>query len=245
MIFCVNILFSFLLLLSTTQTQTVSLVYVDYPPYYSESQPEQGPLSELVTKAFLHAGYRVNNRLVPWARAYRDVKNGHVDGLYTIWYRAEREAWLYYSDPLPPNEITLLKNNSLVTMEKVDVQSLTKYKIGLVKGYTFPPKLNSIKVNILDVKSDKHGLIMLGEKRIDLFLTDKQLALYLLSNELKQYQSDISPLSPPMEVVHQYLVISKKTKNAKQKFKAFNQGLKALKNSGEYDKILKKHHLFY
>src|SRR3569623_833694 len=78
--------------------KTITLANGEWPPYTSESLPDYGSVSRLVTAAFAHEGIKVNYVFFPWKRALEDSRAGKLDGTL-IWARTDyREADFLYSD---------------------------------------------------------------------------------------------------------------------------------------------------
>ncbi|AQS39717.1 amino acid ABC transporter substrate-binding protein, PAAT family [Shewanella psychrophila] len=215
----------------------VTLAYVEYPPYIGAELENGGPVAEIVAKSYEKIGYQVTLELVPWVRAFRDAKLGIYDGVFTAWHRKEREQWFLFSDSLPPNEIGFYKRKG----EDISIQSfddLKPYQIGVVRGYGYPSGFSEANLKLSVVDTDIQNLRMLLYKRIDLALTDKALGRHFMTEELL---GEIEWVEPPIEVLNQYLMISKKAAGAHKLLADFNSGLKQLSDSGELAQILKYH----
>ncbi|QYJ87382.1 transporter substrate-binding domain-containing protein [Shewanella mesophila] len=218
----------------------VVLACVDYPPYYGKSLENGGPFTEIIVQAYKKVGYEVKLRIVPWARGLKEAKEGTVDGIFTAWYRKDRERWFVFSEPLPPNEIVFYKRKE-DNIKFNSFEDLKPYTVGVVRGYLNPPGFKEANLRTLEVTTDKQNLVILARNRIDLALTDKALGQYIIRTEIPEHANNLEWIDPPVEVVKQYLMISKQTKNFQKKVEAFNSGLKILSESGEMDKILAKH----
>ena len=83
---------------------------------------------------------------------------------------------------------------------------------------------------------------MLSKKRVDLVLLDKLVTEYHLKNDpyLKKLKQGIQVVEPPLENKALHIAFSKKHKEGAKYLRAFNKGLKAIRESGELDKILLK-----
>jgi polar amino acid transport system substrate-binding protein len=218
----------------------VVLAYVDYPPYYGKSLENGGPITEIIVQAYNKVGYGVKLEFVPWARGLAGAKEGTFDGLFTAWYRKDREQWFVFSAPLPPNEIVFYKRKE-DNIKFNSFDDLKSYKIGVVRGYSNPHGFKEANLGIEEVTTDMQNLVKLAKNRIDLALMDKALGQYIIRTEIPEHANKLEWIDPPVEVVNQYLMISKQTKNFQKKVEAFNSGLKILSESGEVDKILAKH----
>lgn len=224
-----------------SEEKNVSLSYVSYPPYYDKDLELGGPLSEIIVAAFADQGYRVRREQLPWSRAIKWTEEGKFDGLYSAWYREEREEHFAFSSPLPGNELVLFKQKKTQISFK-DYKDLKPYSIGVVRGYANPPGFDEADLNLAAVTTDKQNLLKLADSRIDLALVDKALGKYILKTELPSDKaSQIDWIEPPLKVENQYLMFSKKAPDYQQKLEAFNKGLKVITENGELQRILEKH----
>ena len=83
------------------------LVFVtqQYPPFnYLERDDGMervaGPVAEIIAMACARMGVDCTFRLLPWARAQQEVRNGMADGIFTIGLVPERQQWLHFCPPL-------------------------------------------------------------------------------------------------------------------------------------------------
>lgn len=218
----------------------VVLAYTDYPPYYGKSLENGGPITEIIIKAYNKVGFEVELKFVPWERGLQGAKEGIYDGIFTAWYRKEREQWFVFSAPLPPNEVGFFKRAG-ENIKFDSFEDLKHYRIGVVQGYSNPSSFKEANLKTYAVKTDKQNLLKLAVGRIDLAYTDKALGRYIIRTEALQHIKQLEWIDPAVEVLNQYLMLSKKTKDFKIKVEAFNLGLKKLSESGEMNKILAKH----
>lgn len=61
--------------------------------------------------------------------------------------------------------------------------------------------------------------------------------------DLLEFSKNIEWMEPVLEEKQQYLIISKKAKDAKKKLEYFNTGFKKLKKTSDFMEILKKHNI--
>ncbi len=225
------------------EEKTVSLSYVSYPPYYSEDLQNGGPLSEIIVAAFADQGYSVKREQLPWSRAIKWTADGKYDGIYTAWYRVERESDFVFSTALPGNELVLFKHKKHQISYK-EFTDLKGYSIGVVRGYVNPPGFDNAGLDLAEVTTDKQNILKLSDARIDLALLDKALGNYILRTELPPEKAmEIDWIEPTIKIEPQYVMFSKKAKNYLEKQEAFNRGLKSLTESGELKRIFERHRM--
>ncbi len=227
--------------LAFSDEKTISLVSAEYPPFYGEYLQEQGPVSEIIIKAYEKSGYQVTIEFLPWARAMNEAKKGvQYDGMFAPWHTIEREKWFLYSKPFFPNEIGFYKLKEI----EIDFQSyddLMPYQIGDAIGYANPPDYQKANLNKSSVINDELNMVKLCKGRIDFALTDKVVGHIIVAEKYPNCLKRIEWMKPTLEVNPQHLVISKKTNHALKKLQAFNKGLMALKKDGTLGKILNRH----
>jgi len=221
----------------------INLVTVEYPPFYGAELPNEGPITEIVSRAFEKKGHQLNVKYIPWARALSDAKAGKADGVHGAWYSKEREEWFVYSDKLPGNEIVLFKRKGTEPTTFTGYEKLKAYKIGVVRGYVNPPGFDEAGLRTEEASSDKLNLTKLAKERVDLVLADRAIASYILTNELADIKDQLEAVDPPLTIEDLYVLISRKTPDYQQKIEDFNQGLRSLIADGSVDEIMARHGL--
>lgn len=219
---------------------TIHLATVEYPPYYGESLPHGGPVTEIIVAAFKHQGYHVKRQQMPWSRALKEAQRGTFDGIYTAWYRKDREVDFIYSKPLVNNELVFYARKGEDISFK-GFESLKGYQIGVVRDYALPPELDKAKLQLQLANSDKINLNKLFAKRVDLVLIDRAQGKHLIKTQLPTLKGKLTPIAPAINTESNHLMISRATKNAQEKAKQFDIGLNAIRESGLLDEILGRH----
>lgn len=228
---------------TAAQTPHLTFATCEFPPYYSAGMPGAGPISEIITEAYNRMGYRVEIQFYPWARALALGEHGAVDGLVGVWHSKERERWFLFSNPLPGNEIILMKVKGKGPERFTTMEALKPFRIGTVRGYANPPGFDTAGLQVEEVTDDLQNLRKLYHHRIDLVLIDKGVGRYLVSQKMPEAAASFEELDPALEYKHLYLVIPKKVKNASQLLETFNQGLALLTKEGTVKTILARHGL--
>jgi polar amino acid transport system substrate-binding protein len=219
----------------------LDIVADNYPPYYGEDLRNGGVMTEIVVEAFKRAGYDVEIRFKPWKRALEEAKTGMRDGLYTVWYRKEREQWFVYSDPIPPpSEIGFYKRKDTdISFETFE--DLKPYTIGVGRGYATPPGFDEASVKTSLATDDEQNLRKLHKGRIDLALTDKLVAKYVIDSKIPAAIPDLEWLPPTLHVETNHLALSKKANDHATILADFNRGLREIKADGTLQAIMVKH----
>jgi polar amino acid transport system substrate-binding protein len=220
--------------------RTLNIAAYDYPPYFSKDLENGGFMTEIIVEAFKRSGHNVEIPFLPWKRALEGTKSGKHDGLFTIWYRPEREEWFVYSDPLPANELGFYKRKDQDISFKT-IEDLKPYTIGVGRGYALPPGFDEASLKISEVKDDEVSLRKLHKGRVDLVLTDKILGKYIIDTRIPEAIPDLEWLEPAAHIDIQYLVISKKAPYYDAILASFNEALAAMRADGTLKSIMAEH----
>jgi len=70
-----------------------------WPPYISKSHKDGGVSVEIANAALATQGYKVTNKIVPWARALKGTETGMFDLILDAWWTQKRSLTFMYSRP--------------------------------------------------------------------------------------------------------------------------------------------------
>lgn len=220
--------------------KTVSIAATEFPPYYSADLKDGGFMTKLVTTAFNAVGYDVTIKFLPWKRALEGTKAGKYDGLYSVWYRKEREQWFVFSAPLPPSEIGFFKRKDQNISFEV-LEDLKPYRIGIVRGYAYPPQFNAAYLDTDVSDDDESNLKKLLAGRLHLVLIDRAVGKYIIDEKYPERRHEVEWMTPPIEVIDQHLVISRKVPDFERKLADFDAGLRQISQEGTLQTIMREH----
>ncbi|MDC0255848.1 transporter substrate-binding domain-containing protein [Bacteriovoracales bacterium] len=226
----------------------VKLVTIEWPPYVSSKIEGKGWTSQVIKAAFESQGYKAKFVIVkgssPWGQVLKMVKDGRFIGGYPAYYSEDRTASYFFSRSFGRGPLGFFKRKG----EKIEfdgaLESLKKYKIGIVKNYvnseTFD-KADYLKKRAY--KNDRTSLVMLNKKRVDLVLLDKLVTKHHLKFDpyLKAVKSNFEFIEPPLENKNLHIIFTKVGNKGKEFTAVFLKGLTEIRNNGEYEKILTKY----
>ena len=222
--------------------RTIILTNGEWPPFMSARLPGGGSLSRVISEAFRLEGYQVEYRYVPWNRAYEEPKTGRYAGSIGWAPNEERLKWYQFSDPAVTVEMVFfhLKEHSFPWKTLAD---LSPYLIGVTRAdfysdeFAALTKAGKLHPDPSDEEMDNFRKLLAG--RIDLFPIERSVGLYLLNlNFSGAEQEQIAYDSQSFWQAPLHLIISRKRPDAPALLAAFNRGLKKLKASGDYQRIL-------
>tara|TARA_R110002167_G_scaffold23131_3_gene82437 strand:+ start:1843 stop:2592 length:750 start_codon:yes stop_codon:yes gene_type:complete len=218
--------------------RSVVLLTSEYPPYHSETLPNQGILTQIVKEAFASSGYRVTFKFKPFARTLQEGKADKVDGILSLWYSDERAKDFLYSDPLPANRIGFFARRG-TRINYRELSDLSPYRIGVVRGYDNPEQIKEAGLEVEVTANDAQNIAMLVAGRLDLALIDQHTGHFFLYKNHPDRVSEFTWLEPALEERLQYVGFSKRAKDYMVIHRAFNRGLSKLRSNGRIEEIFK------
>lgn len=222
--------------------ETIVLSNGDWPPYFSEDFKHGGVGTLICSKAFALEGIKVDYKFLPWKRGLEMAHQGKTDGALGWRKTEERAAYFHFSDPiLDQNLVFFHRLGKSFDWETLD--DVGHMRIGATLGYTYVPLLEKITAKnggqIEVAPSDETNLAKLLAGRIDIFPCAEAVAYYLLRSRFTPGAADMVRHHPRRVVPGKiHLLISKKTENGEELIWRFNQGLKKLHESGEYERLM-------
>jgi polar amino acid transport system substrate-binding protein len=224
------------------RAEAIILANGEWPPFLSSSLPEYGFASHIVSQSFKEVGVDVEYEFVPWKRAETEVKYGHIDGSLVWSKQPERDEFAYFSEPvLQLNEVLFSLKKHPLQWSKIE--DLSGLEISLALGSTpgiFKQPIAEGWISLIRTKDIESGFRMLLSGRIDACPVIDSVGHYLLRTKFSQEEREkIMSSVKYSEVVYYRLMLSKSVKENKQLMVKFNQGLKALKDSGRYARMEK------
>ena len=236
--------FLFLLMFSITFptfSETIIAAGDPWPPFLDPESPSEGIVLEITRAAYKTQGYEVEMNFVPWARAINGVKEADYDVLLGTWYTKEREDFLLYSDAYLENEIKFIKRKE-DPFEFTGMDSLTGKNVGIVRGYGYGDNfLHATNFRRPEGKNLLISIKKLVNDRIDLTLEDEIVARAMLQKKAPHLLQKIEFTKNSLSTNSLHVTSGLKNSKHKEYIEAFNKGFKEIKNSGTFEKILKKY----
>ena len=237
-------LFLFLIFFTSPAGALSPLVIMteNYPPYnYLEQKTLKGPCVEIINSIMNDLHIESEIKILPWARAYFNIKEVDNQVLFSMARNASREDLFKWVGPLVKYDVFLYKKKGAPILIR-SLEDSKKYKVGVKKdtaGHTFV-KDNGFNKIIVDYTSSKFPLPrMLVEERIDLWLMGEISAPYMM----KLAGVEPGTIEPAFNVYTQelYIAFSKSTPDGI--IIRWQNALNRLKASGEYAVIMEKYKL--
>lgn len=247
-VFSINFLFFIVtfFLSSSAFSAEIHLVSCDWKPYAAEGLPDNGFTCEIISEAFKAKGHSVSFTFLPWRRAMHETERGTFNGCFSAYYNEDRARRFAMSEPYITGPLVLCSKNDL-NFTYTNLKDLKPFRVGTVIGYANTKEFDAANFIKKDpVVTDLQNLRKLLSGRVDLIIIDKYLAIYHLKNApvLEGSISNVRFIDPPLKEQTVHIMFSKAVPFYKTTVHDFNQGLKAIKKNGVYEKILRKHDFY-
>lgn len=217
--------------------KVVTLTNGEWPPYVSENLKHYGVASHIVSEAFALEGITVKYVFLPWKRAYADAENGKNNGSL-VWSRGtDREESFYFSDTVITGQSVFFHLKSF-SFNWQSYDDLVDLAIGGSLGYVYRIQDNP-RIKIERASSDDLNFKKLLAGRIDIFPSDVDAGYSTINAHLTPEKANLITHHPrAYNVAFYHLILSKKIDKNIQYIKAFNLGLKKLKERGRYEQFI-------
>ncbi len=214
------------------------------PTSYVENGKPTGILVDVINEAFRRAGYKVEVKLMPWARCIAAAKSGAVDGIFSVYMTPERQQFMTYTDEVLITQVQafFVRADSSLTFDG-DLTKLRGTSIGVIKKTSYGPRLDAALNTGIFKKIDfttnsELNVRKLIAGRIDMIPSYRHV---VLSTAKKVGALDkIKQLSPDIEAIPSYLAFTKKRDFTKL-IRDYDKAISSMKKDGSYEQIFNRY----
>ena len=218
----------------------------EWAPFLSEHLPYGGVATRIVTAAFAAVGTEVEYKWYgdSWERAKRDTEHRQVD-FSAVWYYTEERAktFLFTEPVLDVATAFFYHRDSPFHWDEIDTIAPDKV-IGVTRGYSYTVEFDAarrsgkLKVQVAD--RDILNFRKLLRQRIDAFIIGELVGHDLLVQNFSPSEIETLVVHPKKIVeAPMFLIMSENHPQAPTLLARFNEGIRLLKESGEYEAILR------
>ena len=212
----------------------------DYPPFTSSELPRGGMATSLVLNAFERSGY-VDKQVewLPWKRGYELTKRGEYHATFPYVWSAERAESFYYSDPFFSSAHYAWSRqgepNTLVNEEdlhgKVYCNPLGYGEFDIIR------ELKDRNLLRRETPSNMQQCIkmLLGERADFIIAVPSEVNNALLEAGLSS--EEVQQSGFPVAEIRHHVIVSRQLPRARKLIDDFNDGLKELRENGDYDSL--------
>ncbi len=225
--------------------ETVNMATAESGAGWSEYSKHYGYMIHIATEAFRLSGIQTKITFYPWKRSYATAKSNRADCTCCWFFADERTKDFHYSDPVFVEAMVFFHLKSF-KFDWNTVDDLREVKVGGNIAFHYGDDFQN---------AEKEGII-----HVDRTVTSIQNFKKLLAGRIQIFPLAVSTgyetlrqIYPPetvklftyhpKQILHKnlYLLIPvRMEKNkAERLLTSFNQGLKRLRETGKYDKIVK------
>lgn len=231
--------------MSWAQAQLLKIATGELPPYATESRADKGIALSIVRRAFELEGYQVEFTFLPWSRALAESRAGKWDGTAYWGHKPEHDQSFFLSDNVITEQWVFVYRNALDFKWK-QLDDLKPYRIAMIQDYTYTPEIwamaNKGELKVEKLPNDMAALKLLLLKRVDIAPMERNTTCDLLARNFSP--ADAAQLSAHPKLMTEsfttHLMMSRGLAVSAGRISAFNNGLKKLRASGEYQKLSSK-----
>jgi len=219
--------------------ETITLAIGEWAPYTSE-QDIKGKMSEvIVSEAFRLVDIIVKLKYYPWKRSYKMTTQGDVAGTFPWFHHDKRKKETIYNKEPLVSELEVIFHLKTLDFQWNDFSDIKKYSVGGTIGYNHNFILAEHGIKTQQVKSDLLNFKKLLNGRIDLFPVSYNVGYYIIN---KSFEPEITAkfTNHPKTIQEGklFVLFSKAIPNGQVLADKLDRGLKEMKASGRYDRIL-------
>lgn len=230
-------------LIPAASAETVVFAEGEWAPFVSESLPNNGATGELVRATMKAVGMDVKYEFFDnWNRSKVLVQKGERAASFPWGKNAEREAFAYFSDPVQRStEPFFYLKSKLGDWDYTGLDSLKPLKVAGIRGYYHVGVFEKAGIK-MDMSSDlTTALKKLKAGRVDVVVENALVGWAAIKKLFPGEEGLFAASKGNLREDDMYVLFSKKYPGGDGLVKKFNEGLAAIKASGEYDRIMGKY----
>jgi polar amino acid transport system substrate-binding protein len=225
--------------------KVVRIATGELAPYATESRPDGGMALAIVRAAFELSGHKVEYNFRPWSRALAEARAGKWDGTAYWGHKPEYDTQFYLSDNVLTEQWVMVYRKELGLKWSM-LTDLRPYRMAIISDYTYTPELWAlIKAGTIKTESAPNDagvlkLLLLG--RADVAPMELSVACELLKTQFTEADFQKLAADPKLmaESFTTHLMMNRTQSDNANTLADFNAGLKKLRESGEYARLLEK-----
>lgn len=212
----------------------------DYAPFTGRELPGGGLMTQVVQAALAESAMETTLDWLPWNRGYLETQRGGYDAAFPYTTGSQREAEFLYSAPLFGAEQHVFSRAG-DAIELADLPRQQGRRLCYPLGWQPPEMIRQLLEQEVMSRHSPQGLNecarLLLLERDDLFIADIRLG-----------ESALRSTGAPLRAFHRsesilghstlHLIVPRSHPRAAELIERFNRGLAALKESGEYQRLI-------
>jgi len=228
----------------------IELFTGEWEPFVGESLPNHGVATEIVKASFKAVNQEVKLTFLPWSRIMEQLKTQNPIVTYPWAITQERLEEFNASESFftSNNVFFYMKNNHDIPEDFTSFDAIDHLKIGAIRSYLHTDILieNGLNPDLAD--NEVQSIQKLVSRPLDMIVMNDVVGNEIIHNSFPDYADEITHLKTPLTSAQLGLLTSKDSEETQRIINLFNDGLKRIQESGEYDTIIEKYgysKLFY
>ena len=215
----------------------------DWSPFTSEKMPGHGASAEVVAAVLKEMGKKPRFEFYSWEECSEKIKAGKAFGSFPYVKTSERQGYGIFSDPIFISQTVFFHNkkkNPDIRYKKLS--DLKGLKVGGIRGFFYESKFESAGLDVTYVDSLEELFRLLVDQKVDVIPENDLVGWDFVKKSFSSERGNLGTLKKRLQVVPNYLMVSKKYPGARELVEEFNLALKTLRENGTYYSIMDKYY---
>ncbi len=236
------ILVTLLPCLALASDRVVHISSGEWAPMTGKDLAHGGFINHVIREAFSRMGHEVQIDFFPWARSYALMLYGEVDAS-SYWFTSKkRDSECLYSDPINTEEVVFFHLKGKPIPSWKTLEDLGGMNIAVTTGVTYTDEFLKLgregAYTLFPSTKQIDNFTKLIRGRVDAFPTSKRAGLNILRKSFSPAeQNAITYDEKPLTITPGHLAFTLKRKDSRKLLQTFNEGLKAIRKDGTYDRL--------
>jgi polar amino acid transport system substrate-binding protein len=230
-----------------TELLKVPFATGEYRPYSSENMPSFGAATDLIAAICNAAGIQPQFVFLPWRRIESELVKGSVFGAFPYSENPERKLHFDFSDGLYWVSYSIIYHDANPKLQTLsgneELPALKGFRFGVIAGSFAETRLKELGTAYDAVTTVDQLVAMLRFNRFEFYIDDEVIVLDAARRLFPTEVGNFKVLKSSFDERNANLMVSRSYPDAAEILKKFNTGLAKIKKTGEYDRVLAKHHL--
>lgn len=226
------------LAVNAAHAETVLIAAEDSWPPFSDASGH-GISFNLVSAAYARVGQQIEIQVVPYARALYYTETGKVNACWNVTRQASTEStFVFGNEPLLRASASYFYPQGAEHNYSSPESIPDKARIGVIIDYEYGEAFarEQHRLQLVSVPDQRQLIKMLLARRLDAAIMFDKVAEYTLRE--MQLQQGVIVKGAQNHTSDIYVAFSKKRENSAQLAARLDRGLRELRASGEYQKLL-------
>lgn len=223
------------------KARDVSMVTINWAPFYGDTLEEHGFFTALVRAAFRAGGHDAEARFIPWKRALLTVARADEDVLMGAYYNDERAKTYHYSEPIFPVKLVLAAHNRTGLKRYETLRDLAGYRFATGLGWYYGEEFEQADYLMKEVAADQiQSIKKLFGQRADIVAGSEVVIRYEIDRDPNFDINDVTFLKPDLTYENLFILTSRDLPDGATLIEDFNRGLAIIRSNGEFEAILRR-----